>query len=88
MIAAALQQPGCTWAYLATEGEYIEALLKNVHGPATAKHFQQLALVTKAEKRAHPVFRDARGAFTIKDWKAFWTRAAYIEATTMGACGR
>ena len=87
MVADAVLQRGSKWIFLPSEEAYLEELLANTDRRAPL-HYKAIALVTKHEKRTHPVFRTAKGAFDAKSWQKFWTRSTYVVSMSTGACGR
>ena len=87
MVADAVLQRGSKWTFLPSEEAYLEELLANTDRRAPL-HYKAIALVTKHEKRTHPVFRTAKGAFDAKSWQQFWTRSTYVVSMSTGACGR
>ena len=76
MVADAVLQRGSKWTFLPSEEAYLEELLANTDRRAPL-HYKAIALVTKHEKRTHPVFRTAKGAFDAESWQQFWAMGGY-----------
>ena len=87
MVADAVLQRGPKWNFLPSEEAYLEEVLGNTDRRAPL-HCKAISLVTKREKRTHPVFRTAKGAFDVESWQQFWTRSMYVVSMTTGACRR